>query len=78
MVIWLIGPGTEVYRGRLAGIIMSLCSCGMSWLLYNVNGSVSDGGSTAYVEVTMMCRSNGSLLGTPESLHMGTLLAKCP
>ena len=36
------------------------------------------GGGTAYVEVTMMCRSNGSLLGTPESLHMGTFLAKCP
>ena len=41
-------------------------------------GVYSGRGGTAYVEVTMMYRSNGSLLGTPESLHMGTLLAKCP
>ena len=35
------------------------------------------GGSTPYSEVTMVCRSNGSLVRTPESLHMGTFLAKC-
>ena len=31
-----------------------------------VGGWVVGWGGTAYVEVTMMCRSNGSLLGTPE------------
>ena len=32
----------------------------------------------SYVEVAMMCHSNWSLSGTPESLHMGTHFAKCP
>ena len=32
-----------------------------------------------YWLLDMMCRSNGSLLGTPEALHrVGTLLVKCP
>ena len=30
------------------------------------------------VKVTMICQSIGSLLGTPKSLHIGTLLVKCP
>ena len=37
-------------------------------------GGGGGGGGTANVDVSMMCRSNWSF---SESLHIGTLLAKC-